>query len=231
MESFMHEIGQAVGLFHEHQRSDRDDFVRIFLRNVRPGREGNFDLMPGSLNSDRYDFRSLMHYSSTGASANGRATIQPRVAGAVLNGSTSFTADDKAFLDAMYPTRPVVRRSDSSIDPQHAGDVREIAVTRIEGTSDLVTAVVDESDDNRLLLIRSRVDDRGGIRRIHDTHDQSVGRASSVSIAAVGGRIVTAFRGSTKNLMLIAWDVSGDEIRPRPRTAASRRARRCRSRL
>ena len=49
----MHEIGHTAGLYHEHQRSDRDDFVRIFLRNVRPGGEGNFDLVPGSLNSDR----------------------------------------------------------------------------------------------------------------------------------------------------------------------------------
>lgn len=115
----------------------------------------------------------------------GMATIQARVPGAVLNGRSSFTPDDKAFLDVMYPTRPIVRRSDSSIDPDHAGDVREIATTRIDGTSDLVTAVVDDTDDHRLLLIRWRVDNRGGIRQIADTHGQSASGTAATTRPAL----------------------------------------------
>jgi hypothetical protein len=207
--SFIHEIGHAVGLFHEQQRSDRNEFVRINTANILPGRDGNFTRKANTLNSDRYDFRSIMHYSATGASSNNLPTIEPLVANTVLDGSRTFTDIDKAFLDVMYPTRPVVRRSDSSIDPEHAGDAREISTVRIGSSSDLVTAIVDESDDHNLLLIRWRVDNRGGIERIAATHGQA-GRASSVSVADVGGRIVTAFRSSTKNLMLISWSTAGN---------------------
>ncbi|MCL4812800.1 MAG: hypothetical protein KJ061_09965 [Vicinamibacteraceae bacterium] len=207
--TFIHEIGHAVGLFHEHERSDRNNFVTINTGNIQPNRGGNFRRRTNTLNSDPYDFRSVMHYAATTFSANGNPTIQPVTPGTRLNGSNTFTATDRAFLDAMYPTRPIVRRSDSSIDPDHAGDAREIAATRISGTSDLVTAIVDDTDDHNLLLIRWRVDDRGGITRIADTHGAPAGRASSVSVADVGGRIVTAFRSSTKNLMLIAYDASG----------------------
>lgn len=209
--SFIHEIGHAVGLFHEHQRSDRNQFVEINEGNIEPGRGGNFSRVESTLNSDQYDFRSIMHYSAKAFSRNGAPTITPLTPGTALNGSDRFTATDKAFLDVMYPARPVVRRSDSSIDPDHAGDAREISTTRLGTSSDLVTAIVDESEDHNLLLIRWRVDARGGIERIAATHGQA-GRASSVSVADVGGRIVTAFRSSTKNLMLISWDTSGGNL-------------------
>lgn len=209
--SFIHEIGHAVGLFHEHQRSDRNQFVEINEGNIEPGRGGNFSRVEGTLNSDPYDFRSIMHYSAKAFSRNGNPTITPLTPGTTLNGSDRLTATDKAFLDVMYPARPVVRRSDSSIDPDHAGDAREISTTRLGTSSDLVTAIVDESEDHNLLLIRWRVDARGGIERIAATHGQA-GRASSVSVADVGGRIVTAFRSSTKNLMLISWDTSGGNL-------------------
>jgi len=209
--SFIHEIGHAVGLFHEQQRSDRDRFVAIRTDNIEPSKEGNFSRLASTLNSDQYDFRSIMHYDADAFSKNGKPTIEPLTPGTSLNGSVTFTATDKAFLEVMYPTRPVVRRSDSSIDPDDAGDVREISTTRIGASSDLVTAVVDGSDDHNLLLIRWRVDDRGGIRRIADSHGQA-GRASSVSVADVGRRVVTAFRSSTKNLMLISWDTDDDKL-------------------
>jgi hypothetical protein len=212
LDNFLHEIGHAVGLYHEHQRSDRNNFVRIVTANIQPGRGGNFTLEPNTLNSDQYDFQSLMHYSGDAFSQNGQPTIVPLTAGQVLGGSRRFTAIDRAFLDVLYPTRPIVRRSDSSIDPDHAGDAREIAAARIGGTSDLVTAIVDDSEAHRLLLIRWRIDGRGGITRIGDSHGDRVGQASSVSVAEVGGRIVTAFRSSTKNLMLIAWNTSGNGI-------------------
>lgn len=204
----IHEIGHAIGLYHEHERSDRNNFVTVLTGNIMPNRTGNFTRRASTLNSDPYDFVSIMHYPANAFSVDGSPTIQPVTPGQALGG-TVMTAIDRAFLDTMYPATPVVRRSDSSIDPDHAGDAREIASTRIDGTRDVVTAIVDDTDDHRLLLIRWRVDDRGGIARIADTHGAPAGRASSVSVADVGGRIVVAFRSSTKNLMLIAYDASG----------------------
>lgn len=56
-----HEIGHALGLIHEHQRSDRDTYVTINSSNVQSGYEGNFPSV-SSTNYGGYDFDSVMHY-------------------------------------------------------------------------------------------------------------------------------------------------------------------------
>ncbi len=72
----MHEIGHAVGFYHEHQRPDRDQFVRIVEDNIVPGRETAFTIIPGGILLGPYDFESIMHYGRKGFSTGGD-TIQP----------------------------------------------------------------------------------------------------------------------------------------------------------
>ncbi|KAL1474692.1 hypothetical protein MTO96_037803 [Rhipicephalus appendiculatus] len=43
--SVMHELLHVVGFHHEHSRSDRDEYVDVFLDNVQPGQEHNFKKM------------------------------------------------------------------------------------------------------------------------------------------------------------------------------------------
>jgi hypothetical protein len=57
-----HELGHAIGLFHEHQRSDRDDFVTIDFSNVRENAVGNFNIATSLPLVGDYDFGSIMHY-------------------------------------------------------------------------------------------------------------------------------------------------------------------------
>ena len=62
----LHEVGHALGLFHEHQRSDRDSFVTLVdqdnLRGNCPSTwAANFDTKSGLLET-AYDFASVMHY-------------------------------------------------------------------------------------------------------------------------------------------------------------------------
>lgn len=59
-----HEIGHALGLIHEHQRSDRGSFVNIVGSNVRPGQIGQFNQYTESRNLTEYDYDSIMHYDN-----------------------------------------------------------------------------------------------------------------------------------------------------------------------
>jgi len=60
-----HEMLHAAGMWHEHSRWDRNQFVDYHAGCVAPGQEGNFDTEIASANVGPYDFASLMHYRST----------------------------------------------------------------------------------------------------------------------------------------------------------------------
>jgi hypothetical protein len=57
-----HELGHALGLFHEHQRPDRENFLTIDLSNVQENARGNFTLSSSLPLVGEYDFGSVMHY-------------------------------------------------------------------------------------------------------------------------------------------------------------------------
>lgn len=72
----IHELGHALGLWHEHMRRDRDKFITIHWENIIPGQEYNFQpnlVMTRDVGA--YDFASIMHYAYWGFSKNGQPTI------------------------------------------------------------------------------------------------------------------------------------------------------------
>jgi hypothetical protein len=69
----VHELGHAIGLYHEHTRKDRDSFVTINWPCVNPVSYGNFFRRTDAVSVDleRYDTTSVMHYTPTAFSMDG----------------------------------------------------------------------------------------------------------------------------------------------------------------
>lgn len=60
-----HELLHAVGFYHEQSRTDRDDYVDIWLDEVISGMEHNFNKYNDDFITDQntpYDYESVMHY-------------------------------------------------------------------------------------------------------------------------------------------------------------------------
>lgn len=78
----IHEIGHALGLLHEHTRSDRDRFVTVRWDHVDPAQRYNFEMTPGPMPVEPaplgYDIGSIMHYGSFAFSVDGQPTIVRR---------------------------------------------------------------------------------------------------------------------------------------------------------
>ena len=102
----IHELKHSVGFMHEQNREDRDTFVKILSKNIKPGMEGNFDkARAGQTNSFgvKYDYGSVMHYSSTSFSKDGKPTIEAKQKNSETMGQREgFSKSDIEKVNKMY---------------------------------------------------------------------------------------------------------------------------------
>jgi hypothetical protein len=108
-----HEIGHAIGLFHEQSRTDRNDFVivndgtRGTTNCIQPRREGQFDMFgTDGLNLGAYDTGSIMHYGSDfflDTSKPGCTATITRRDGTFINANRdALSAGDIAGVQSLY---------------------------------------------------------------------------------------------------------------------------------
>jgi len=77
----IHEIGHAIGLYHEQSRPDRDEYVTIKLENIQDKYKFAFNKYSHQKIDSRgtpYDYDSIMHYGSKYFSMNGQITIETK---------------------------------------------------------------------------------------------------------------------------------------------------------
>lgn len=73
----IHEIGHVIGLYHEHCRYDRDDYVIVNYENLRDPvfKEQFTPIVDSAYAVGDYDYDSQMHYPSNAFAKNGYETI------------------------------------------------------------------------------------------------------------------------------------------------------------
>ncbi|KAF2361952.1 Peptidase M12A [Trinorchestia longiramus] len=74
----VHEIGHAIGFYHEIRRPDRDQHVIINSGNILDEELFNFHKLQWIDTSVKYDLSSVMHYTPMEWTANGRTSVATR---------------------------------------------------------------------------------------------------------------------------------------------------------
>ncbi|MCH9689854.1 MAG: M12 family metallopeptidase [Gammaproteobacteria bacterium] len=102
-----HELGHVLGLWHEQARLDRDIYIDVHWENIEEEHFYNFSRRVGEgKNQGIYDYDSIMHYSESAFSKNGKATLVPRVSGFKIGQRTHLSAGDIAAVNALYFSKP-----------------------------------------------------------------------------------------------------------------------------
>jgi len=102
--TLIHEIGHTVGLYHEHQRQDRDAHVTVLDENINQSRRHSYSARHPGVGP--YDYASTMHYSTRSTdSRNGRPIMETIPPGLHIP-SSGLSQGDIVSVARLYQTNP-----------------------------------------------------------------------------------------------------------------------------
>lgn len=101
----IHEIGHALGLWHEHTRPDRDSYIKLHPENIISGMESNIAKQTQCSEAiGPYDYASVMHYDPYSMSKNGKPIFtKPDGSTVGFSNPIGLSAGDLATLKRLYP--------------------------------------------------------------------------------------------------------------------------------
>jgi len=102
----LHELGHVLGLLHEHQRPDRDKYIKILYKNIDPDFYSCFEKYQGSeflynYKQFPYDYYSIMHYYNLSFSKNEEPVISTPP-GVGPTGNTEISPIDILKVNKLY---------------------------------------------------------------------------------------------------------------------------------
>lgn len=100
--STIHEIGHALGVWHEQSRIDRDEHITVYFENIVNGMQHNFAKhTTDGQDVGEYDYLSIMHYPRWAFSKNGKDTIVPKTE-VEIGQRTTLSPGDIATIEFLY---------------------------------------------------------------------------------------------------------------------------------
>ncbi|MBB6461748.1 M12 family metallopeptidase [Flammeovirga kamogawensis] len=112
----LHEVFHALGVHHEHNRSDRDDYIEMFWENIKTNYFFAFTKQNEAVDPayGSYDYKSIMHYNSHAFTKTGNPVFKKRN-GELISTNTQLTKSDINGINYLYRNE-VENRSTITID-------------------------------------------------------------------------------------------------------------------
>ncbi|XP_003744694.1 astacin-like metalloprotease toxin 5 [Galendromus occidentalis] len=116
--TIIHEYGHAIGFYHEHTRSDRDEHIDIFLQNVDPTYHSQFTKLRSWQNRlyNNFDYDSVMLYGSKSFSrVRGKPSMSKKNGEAIeeVYNRKGMSQSDIERVNKLYGCSPKKNKSES----------------------------------------------------------------------------------------------------------------------